>query len=135
MNFEGWQTRYAPSTRDIVSVVWVDAGFSSNEVFYEAPVGPNYKPGVLDEVVGFLVGETADFLILSSSYAPDNAFPSATDRKHRHIWNIPKVLVLRMSVLVREEAKAAETNGERKSQINAFVEKMNTDMANLVAIL
>ena len=95
--FIGWQKRYAPSDKPIVRIVWFDASRSASEQL-RAPVPENYKAGVIDETLGFLVGETADFYIVSDSYEGDTS--SDVDyRSYRGVHNIPKAITLRIEVL------------------------------------
>ena len=67
------------------------------------PINPKYTAGVLDETVGFLIGETHEFYILADSYEGDAA-SGEEYRTYRSIRNIPKAITLRIDTLFDPES-------------------------------
>jgi hypothetical protein len=86
---ENWGKRYAKAERPLVRVIWWDASQSSGEILNNEPLPESYNPGVLDEVVGFLCGETSKWLVLADSFESDSAVDSAR-RRFRSVRNIRK---------------------------------------------
>jgi len=111
----GWQDRYAPTDRKIVKVLWWDASQARGETITADGPSASYSPGVVDEVVGYLVGETEDWLILSDSYQADNVM-QVHHRDFRSIRNIPKSIVCKVVELVPQVESKADVKGVSDGQ-------------------
>jgi len=95
-----WQKRHATCEAPIVLVIWWDASQSSTETLTGPVLPVIYNAGVLDEVVGFLVEETEDWLIIADSFEADAAVEES-GRRYRSVRNITRSLVCSKITLER----------------------------------
>ena len=106
-NFPGWESRHATSDKPIVRVTWFDASQCSREYLKASDVHDTYKAGLLDDTVGYLVGETESFYVLADSFEGDSSVLPEY-RQYRSIRNIPKVLVVEIQELTPSKIKGSE---------------------------
>jgi hypothetical protein len=87
----------------MVAVHWYDACFDSSERIY-GEVESNYRAGCPDILVGFYHGVHDRCVVISTSAYVREGKPD----NHRHIWNIPVGMIIRVD---RLEFRPADTKG------------------------
>ena len=103
-NSKRYLKRFVPSKVKMVRVLWLDAAFdSTGTIKGGCPLKKDYLGGCVDSVVGYLIGETPDFLVLGHSYYGDSVMNK--QGTFRHVWDIPKSWVLKVEELVVRQGK------------------------------